>query len=725
MTVQAYHSSKEHLSDIAALLDLMIYRLFLQEEAAQKQGVQKYKGLGITPDDVRGALGVGSELKVTDAELNVRGQIEDAREALQNKVDMTLNIGDCLLRFEEVSIRFNLSAIERWLLLLGLSVHIDPKYFKVYGYLNNNMMRKRPTAGILARMLDSDQGVRMEIFGRLSGDHHFTRYILNREYTADQSANLFDRELIINRRIESYILGSNYFDPDIAHISQHISASSELESIIGMEKQLHSLERLMDNYYNGAHPVKEPVFIQLVGEKGSGRKHLARHFAKGIGRSVFIADLKGIGKALALKEALEAIVREAVLLDAMIVIDGLVDVAESRAVAQEVYEVFFEELKQFIEPVFILTEYSIKAMVRGREKTMAQMHIDQPDYDKRLELWAYYSQVIGIEELDKNDLANKFLFTPLQIKGSLIDYRSKHDIQENEEYTIYKACIEQIENALNKKASLIEIVYKWKDIVLPDEPRQLLREVCNQVLYRHEVMEGWGFREKMPYGRGISVICSGPPGTGKTMSAQVIAGELNLELYKIDLSQIISKYIGETEKNLNEIFSEAKKSNAILFFDEADALFGKRSAVNDSKDRYANIEVSYLLQKIEEYDGITILATNYLNNIDKAFLRRISYIITFPFPDKVARKSIWEKSFPARCPLGDDLDFDFLADIFEISGGNIKNVVLNSAYMAAAEGTPVNMRFIIRAVRYELYKLDKLLLKEDLREFAYLMEDSS
>lgn len=270
MQLKAYQSSKEHLSDISALLDLMIYRLFLQEEAAQKQGVQKYKGLGITPDDVRGALGVGNDLTVTDAELNVRGQIEEAREILEKRVGLTLDEEKCLLRFEEVSNRFNLSAIERWLLLLGLSVHIDPKYFKVYGYLNNNMMIKRPTAGILARMLDSDQGVRMEIFSRLSGDHHFTRYILNRGYTADQTANLFDRELVINRRIESYILGSDYFDPDIAHISQHIPVNSKLEDIIGMDKQLHSLERLMDNYYNGDRPITEPVFIQLVGEKGSG-----------------------------------------------------------------------------------------------------------------------------------------------------------------------------------------------------------------------------------------------------------------------------------------------------------------------------------------------------------------------------------------------------------------------------------------------------------------------
>jgi DNA polymerase III delta prime subunit len=723
MNTQAYHTSQEHIKDLTALLDLMIYKLFLQEESAQKQGVNKYKGLGITPDDVRGALGMGNSLMTSDAELSVQMQIDEARDRLQERVRLTKEKTSCQLKFEEVSERFGLSAVERWLLLLGLSVHLDPKYFKVFGYLNDNMLRKRPTAGIMARMMGSDQGLRMEIISRLSGEHHFTRYILSRTLKLDQSANLFDRDLIINRRIESYILGADYFDPDIAHISRYVPANSTLDPLIGTEKILNSLGRVMDNYYNRGSVVEEAVFIQLVGDQGSGRKHLIQHFAKSIGRGIFIADLKGIGQDIALKDALQAIVREAVLRGAMIVLDGLKEFADNRTSPQEVYELFFEEMKQFVEPVFILAESPIKAMVKGRERTVTRMQIPQPTYDERLILWQYYAESIGVKNLDLQDLANKFLFTPLQIKGSLIDYRSKHLVQENAAYTIYKACAEQIENALNKKASLVEAVYKWDDIVLPEEPRELLREVCNQVRFRHEVMEGWGFKDKMPYGRGISVVCSGPPGTGKTMSAQVIAGELNLELYKIDLSQIISKYIGETEKNLNGIFEEAKKSNAVLFFDEADALFGKRTNVNESKDRYANIEVSYLLQKIEEYDGITILATNYLNNIDKAFLRRISYIVTFPFPDRQARKEIWIKSIPESCPIGPDVDFDFLAEVFEIAGGNIKNVVLNSAYMAASNSTTINMRFIIRSVRYELYKMDKLLLKEDLREFAYLMDE--
>ncbi len=232
-----------------------------------------------------------------------------------------------------------------------------------------------------------------------------------------------------------------------------------------------------------------------------------------------------------------------------------------------------------------------------------------------------------------------------------------------------------------------------------------------------------GFDKKFPYGRGISIICAGPPGTGKTMSAQVIAKELNLELFRIDLSQVISKYVGETEKNSNEIFKAAKTSNGILFFDEGDALFGKRTNIKQANDRFANVEVSYLLQKIEEYDGISIITTNFLENIDQAFLRRMQFIINFPFPDSHARKEIWQHMIPENMPVDSDIDFEFLADNFEIAGGNIKNIVLYAAFIAAEKMERLNMRHLIYALRYELQKMDKLLLREDLKEYRSIYEE--
>jgi SpoVK/Ycf46/Vps4 family AAA+-type ATPase len=206
------------------------------------------------------------------------------------------------------------------------------------------------------------------------------------------------------------------------------------------------------------------------------------------------------------------------------------------------------------------------------------------------------------------------------------------------------------------------------------------------------------------------------------MAAEILANELSLALYRIDLSIIISKYIGETEKNLKQIFDEAVLSNAILFFDEADALFGKRTEIKDSHDRYANVEVAYLLQKMEEYEGVTIMATNMHGNLDEAFARRMSFCVKFPFPDEAGRRALWEKAFPPRMPAAADIDYDFLAKQFELSGGNIKNVALAAAFLAAGDGAPVSMRHLIPAVRREYIKINKPIMRSDFGRYGAYLE---
>ncbi|MCD8331769.1 MAG: ATP-binding protein, partial [Oscillospiraceae bacterium] len=231
----------------------------------------------------------------------------------------------------------------------------------------------------------------------------------------------------------------------------------------------------------------------------------------------------------------------------------------------------------------------------------------------------------------------------------------------------------------------------------------------------------WGFDRKVTYGRGLSILFAGVPGTGKTMCAQVIANELNMEMYKINISQIVSKYIGETEKNLQAVFTEARHSNCILFFDECDALFGKRSEVKDAHDRNANVEVAYLLQQIEEHDGVCIMATNLIGNIDAAFMRRITYVIHFPFPDAAMREEIYRRTIPASAPLEDDIDWTFLAEKFELSGGHIKNIVLSAAFLAAQENQPIGMSQLLRSAIGELKKNEIVVVREELREYADLI----
>ena len=228
-------------------------------------------------------------------------------------------------------------------------------------------------------------------------------------------------------------------------------------------------------------------------------------------------------------------------------------------------------------------------------------------------------------------------------------------------------------------------VWGWNDIVVGDDVRRQLRELASQVEHRGRVYEPWGFGTKLGRGRGITALFAGPSGTGKTMAAEILARHLRLDLQRIDLAGVVSKYIGETEKNLRRVFDAAEASGAILFFDEADALFGTRTEVRDSHDRYANLEINYLLQRMEDYAGLAILATNRRSALDGAFVRRLRFIVEFPFPGGGDRRRIWERVFPAVAEL-DALDFGFLSRL-EISGGNIRSIAINAAFLAAADGT--------------------------------------
>jgi SpoVK/Ycf46/Vps4 family AAA+-type ATPase len=270
---------------------------------------------------------------------------------------------------------------------------------------------------------------------------------------------------------------------------------------------------------------------------------------------------------------------------------------------------------------------------------------------------------------------------------------------------------------LGELAERLEPRFGWDDLVLPHRPLEVLQSISGYLRHRDLVLSEWGYEGTVGRTQGIKALFAGESGTGKTLAAQVLARELGLELYRIDLATVISKYIGETEKNLNEVFDAAEGSNAILFFDEADALFGKRSEVRDAHDRYANIEVAYLLQKMEGYPGAVILATNLRQNVDDAFLRRLDFIVDFPFPDNADRARIWHLLLPGAAPVGDDVDVEFLADRFRLSGGAIRNCSVAAAFLAADDGGRITMEHLVRAVALEYGKLGRLTIEADFERF--------
>lgn len=282
--------------------------------------------------------------------------------------------------------------------------------------------------------------------------------------------------------------------------------------------------------------------------------------------------------------------------------------------------------------------------------------------------------------------------------------------------TLWEACRAQARPRLDDLAQRVQPAADWDDLVLPQPQKDLLRQVAGQVRQRGRVYESWGFARMGQRGLGISALFAGASGTGKTMAAEVLARELRLDLYRVDLSQVVSKYIGETEKNLRRVFDAAEGGGAILLFDEADALFGKRSEVKDSHDRYANIEVSYLLQRMETYRGLAILTSNLKNTLDPAFLRRLRFVVTFPFPDSSHREAIWRGIFPSATPT-DGLDPARLARL-NVAGGNIRNIALHAAFLAAEEDAPVRMAHVLRAARAECAKLDRTVTEAEVAGWA-------
>ena len=334
-----------------------------------------------------------------------------------------------------------------------------------------------------------------------------------------------------------------------------------------------------------------------------------------------------------------------------------------------------------------------------------------PGYAQRRALWSHYLGEPAVETVDVGALAGQFALDSGRIRvvaaAAELAAQRRGDLAPCTE-DFFATARDDSSSRLGDLAYKIRPRHGWEDLVLPQEKMAVLREMTAMVRGHPKVLDEWGVIAKLAPSRAVTALFAGEPGTGKTIAAEVIAGDLGLDLYKIDLSSLVDKYIGETEKNLERIFTEAESANAILFFDEADAIFGKRTGVKDAHDRYANVGVSYLLQRMETFDGITILATNLRANLDDAFTRRLHFMVDFPFPDAAQRLRIWQALFPPGVPRAADVDLPWMAQRFKLAGGSIRNIIVSAAYLAAEAGEAVGMSHLLLSARRELQKMGRL-----------------
>lgn len=715
---ERYYNIEGYYDDQLRILDLKIKKLYmLNERYKEKSPYENLRGIMITEEEISGYINSPVQKEMSEDIKKVAKELECLETDIDTRLVNSKNLFIPLLYLQEV---FGLSDFERDCIMICLSTELDTKYQRLYAYLNDDLNKKAPTVDVVLKLLCKDE--RLDYKRMFYGRTHLNTCFFTE---IEDGGNRLAKELKLDERIVEFLLGSEGIEKSIQDLSETYLPSEKVPTLIYDEEIQEKLRSFVVKSQNSS----SVMLFHLFGPKGSGKKLQIKHLCKFLNTRLMIIDVNKLfedhGKV---KRLTDLIYREAVIGQAVVCFDNFdVLLSKQEEMKQEILD-FIKKFTKHTRLMFIITDGGWKQGELFKSYVYTRIEFDFPDEEERKRIWQLIAGGYECDkDLDFDVLSTKFKFSIGTMAAAFKRAESQVKWEERESEVINdgdlsKACYSLLSHSLDKKASLIKPKYGWNDIILPDEQKAQLKMAVNHIKYRHVVYDKWGFERKLAYGKGLSMLFSGPPGTGKTMAAQVIARELLMEIYKVDLSQIVSKYIGETEKNLREIFDEANLSNAILFFDETDALFGKRSEVKDAHDKYANIETSYLLQKMEEYDGITILATNFLNNIDEAFMRRITFVVKFPFPDQSYRELIWKNVYPIETPLAEDIDFNYIAKKIELAGGNIKNIAVASSYLAASMGERVSMKHIMAAAKLELQKMGKLLLKDDLGEFDDILQ---
>jgi AAA+ superfamily predicted ATPase len=583
---------------------------------------------------------------------------------------------------------FGLTVFEQNLLLLCAGVELSAGLARLCAEAHRSPQQAYPTFSLaLAALPQAD-------WGALTPARPLRHWRLIEVHNGE---SLAQSRLRIDERVLHYLKGISYLDDRLVGLVQPLQSAVELPR---SHQQIADSIATLWSEIGDSLPV-----IQLCGEEITGKQAIAVSACNLLGIQLHRLRAVDIPLAAAEREDLLRLwEREAFFSQSAL----LVDCTEWDSVIQRATVPFLESIQGM-------------AIVTGQEpldlhqRPNLRLEVNQPTTAEQRELW---QTTLGPSTAAFNGqlgtLVSHFNLSPPAIHAISTEFKiqnSKFKIQNPD--LLWQLCRIQARTRLDHLAQRIQSAATWDDLVLPESQKQTLQDIAAQVRQRTTVYETWEFGTRSSHGLGISTLFAGASGTGKTMAAEVLAQELSLDLYRIDLSQVVSKYIGETEKNLRRVFDAAETGGAILLFDEADALFGKRSEVKDSHDRYANIEVSYLLQRMEAYRGLAILTTNLRSVIDPAFLRRIRCVVQFPFPDTAQRIEIWQRMFPGKLPT-EGLDYRKLAQL-NIAGGNIRNIALNAAFLAADRGEPLQMKHLLRAAQNEYTKLEKTLTDAECR----------
>ncbi|MBW4615157.1 MAG: ATP-binding protein [Desmonostoc vinosum HA7617-LM4] len=596
---------------------------------------------------------------------------------------------------------FDLSVFERNVLLLCAGKELDYSWSSLFVKAQDAHQQDDPTFNLALEVLPEPH------WSALMPNAPLRRWRL---IEVGAGNTLTTSPLRIDERILHHLMGVQHLDERLTEIELPMPETTYLVS-----SHQHVAQQLVDTWLQALNETELLPVLQLCGTEVASKLAIASAACAPLELSLYAISAEAIPTNTNQMNLIKCLCeREWMLSDRVLLLDC--DELESIEASRE------SAITRFIESINCPLIITSRDRRRQRQRPLITFDIHQPTFEEQQLIWQNaLGNIAPSFQGYVETLVSHFSFSPTDIETASLRVKSlvkkiegqtDRETQQDTPTTsrhlhLWNICRHQARPRLDELAQRIESSTSWDDLVLPNKERQILHEIVTHVAQRTKVYRSWGFGNKSGRGLGISALFSGASGTGKTTAAELIAKELQLDLYRIDLSSIVNKYIGETEKNLRRVFDAAETGGVVLLFDEADALFGKRSEVKDSHDRYANMEVSYLLQRIESYRGLAILTTNLKSSIDQAFLRRLRFVVQFPFPDANQRAEIWQRVFPTQTPT-QGLDFAKLAQL-SVTGGHIRNIALNAAFIAADADEPLGMQHILQATKNEYTKLERSL----------------
>ncbi|MCL1869470.1 MAG: ATP-binding protein [Promicromonosporaceae bacterium] len=692
-------ASLRHVLGRLAVVEERVRALVAERRAADHQPDDPYRGLYLSdeavdriladPLPVGATAAAGPWASVAETLLTCEVEADDAEAAGER------------LALRDLTRTFGLDALDVELLLIALAPEVDPRFERLYGYLNDDVTRRRPSAAValgLCGLPAGLPGARARLLHGPLADGGLVEL-------EDPERPLPGRALRVPDRVAGHLLGDPAPDPALAGVLADpagLAGAAPPEVSAAVARALAGGLRLL---YLRRPPTGSGRSVALAGLEGAGR-------------DAVVVDLARVLESPEPAATVRAAVREARLRDAGLVaepVDALVGGgAPGRAALSALVG----------SPATVLMVGETAWDATWAERPVAQLQVRAPSAAERTRLW---TTALGADAagLDVDAATAAFRLRPEQVLRAAGAARAQADLHRGGPGPLTADAVRRgarAENGtgLDRLARRVEPAVGWDDLVLPALVLTSLREVSLRARHRERVLGDWRMRPGGGRGHGVVALFAGDSGTGKTMSAEVVAADLGLDLYVVDLAAVVDKYVGETEKNLERIFDGAAGVNAVLLFDEADAVFGRRSEVKDAHDRYANIESAYLLQRLESFDGLVVLATNLRANLDEAFTRRLDVVVDFPLPDAAQRRLLWDRCLGSAAPRADDVDLDFCAR-FELAGGAIRSAAVGAAYLAADDGGAVGMRHLVTAVHREYRKLGRLTLPGEFGEYWELV----